>query len=228
MAFSVHEFNTSFLLLTFLPYHMIPIFLNLLEIRPEELTPTFKVLYPYKRSLINPPRHPLVHSATTNKLFCSALNQYVLQVCRQQTDHHALLAFWAGVMTEALTSMLESSRSGRRDIERRNHEDILLRFLPVLKDGLGMKKASELVIGCYMLTVVLAKMTALEMKVLDSLMEAVAGAWTQEAISSGIICLSILAQQKNDVRLPKRVTRAVLRLENVMDLLVETAGQHPT
>jgi U3 small nucleolar RNA-associated protein 10 len=131
-------------------------------------------------------------------------------------------------MTEALTGMLESSRSGRRDIERRNHEDVLLRFLPVLKDGLGMKKASELVIGCYMLTVVLAKMTALEMKVLDSLMDAVAASWTRESISSGIICLSILAQQKNDVRLPKRVTRAVLRLENVMDHLVETAGQHPT
>jgi U3 small nucleolar RNA-associated protein 10 len=205
---------------------MIPIFLNLLEIIPEELSPTFKVLYPYKRSLINPPRHPLVHSATTNKSFCSALNQYVLQVCRQQAGHHALLAFWAGVMTEALAGMLESSRSGRRDIERRNHEDILLRFLPVLKDGLGMKKASELVIGCYMLTVVLAKMTALEIKVLDSLMDAVVVSWNHESIASGIICLSILAQQKNDIRLPKRVTRAVLRLENVMGLLVETAGQH--
>lgn len=201
-------------------------FLNLLAILPEDLTQTFKVLYPYKRSLINPPRHPLVHSATTNQAFCSALNRYVLQVCKQQAHYHGLLAFWAGIMTEAVAGMLENVRAGRRGIEKKNHEDILLRFLPVLNDGLSMKKAPELVIGCYMIAVVFATKAALQDNVLDSMMEAVVGSWTQETLSSGIVCLSVLAQHKEDAKLPKKVVRSVLRLDNPVGLLAEVKAQH--
>ncbi|KAL1988316.1 hypothetical protein VTN96DRAFT_9999 [Rasamsonia emersonii] len=224
--FRVHEYNTAFLLFTFLPYHSTPVFLNLLAILPEDLTSTFKVLYPYKRSLINPPRHPLVHSATTNQAFCSALNRYVLQVCKQHAHYHGLLAFWAGIMTEAVAGMLDNARSGRRGIEKKNHEDILLRFLPVLNDGLSMKKAPELVIGCYMIAVVFATKAALQDNVIDSMMEAVVGSWTQETLSSGIVCLSVLAQHKEDVTLPKKVVRSVLRLENPVGLLAEVKAQH--
>ncbi|KAL1962182.1 hypothetical protein VTN77DRAFT_528 [Rasamsonia byssochlamydoides] len=224
--FRVHEYNTAFLLLTFLPYHSTPVFLNLLAILPEDLTPTFKVLYPYKRSLINPPRHPLVHSAATNQAFCSALNRYVLEVSKQHAHYHGLLAFWAGIMTEAVSGMLDSARSGRRGVEMQKHEDILLRFLPVLNDGFALKKVPELVIGCYMLAVVFATKAALQDNVLDTLMEAVVGSWTQETMSSGIVCLAVLAQHKEDVKLPKKVLRSVLRLENPVGLLAEVKAQH--
>lgn len=216
------------MLLTFLPYHTTPLFLNLLSILPNDLTPTFKVLYPYKAGLVNPPRHPLVHSATTNKAFFSALNDYTLKVCRQQAHSHTLISFWAGIITEALAAMLDATRSGRREAEKQKHEDIIIRVLPVLSTAFTMKKVSELIISCYMISVVLAQKAILAEDVLDGLMESVVTSWTEETISSGLICLSVLAQQKSSVGLPKRVFKAIVRLENPMRQLSEASAQYQT
>lgn len=202
-------------------------FVNLLSILPENLTPTFKVFNPYKRSLINPPRHPIVHSATTNKQFFEALNNYVLQASRQHAHHHALLAFWSGIMTEAVARMLESARSGRREAEKVKHEDILLRVLPVLNDAFTMKSVSELLIGGYMISVVLAQKANLSNEVLDGLMEAIVGSWTDETTSPGLVCVAILAQQKPDATIPKRVFKAVHRLEKPLKQLSEVAERYP-
>ncbi|KAJ5781893.1 uncharacterized protein N7518_010376 [Penicillium psychrosexuale] len=226
--FRIHEFNTTAVLLTFLPYHTTPLFLNLLSILPETLTPAFKVLIPYKNGLINPPRHPLVHSAATNKPFFSELNEYVLKVCRQQAQSHALLAFWAGIVTEAVATMLDGARSGRREAEKQKHEDILLRILPVLSNAFTMKNVSELIVGCYMICVVLAQKAFLSNEVIDGLMESVVGSWTEDTKISGLICLSVLAQQKPAVTIPKRVFKGILRLENPIAQLSEIAPQYQT
>ncbi|KXG53254.1 uncharacterized protein PGRI_003040 [Penicillium griseofulvum] len=226
--FRIHEFNTTAVLFTFLPYHTTPLFLNLLSILPETLTPTFKVLTPYKNGLINPPRHPLVHSAATNKPFFSELNEYVLKVCRQQAQSHALLAFWAGIVTEAVATMLDGARAGRRETEKQKHEDILLRVLPVLSNAFTMKKVSELIVGCYMICVVLAQKAFLSSEVSDGLMESVVGSWTEDTKLSGLICLSVLAQQKPDFTIPKKVFKGILRLENPIGQLSEIASQYQT
>ncbi|PYH84264.1 SSU processome component Utp10 [Aspergillus uvarum CBS 121591] len=226
--FRVHEYNTEFTLLTFLPYYTTPLFLRLLSILPEDLTPTFKILNPYKKSNINPPRHPLLHSAATNKLFFAAINRYTLQVSKQRAHHHALLTFWAGMITEAVAGMLDAGRSGQRDLEKQKHEDVILKVLPVLNDGLGLKDVSELVIGCYMVCVVLANKASLNEEFLDSLMEAVAGSWTEETRESGLVCLSVLAQAKPDMTIPKRAFKAVLRLEDPVQRLTELSTQYKT
>ena len=220
--------NTTSVILTFLPYHTTPLFLKMLSILPRDLTSTFKVLYPYKQNLINPPRHPILHSAATNKQFFSSLSNYVLKVSRQRAHHHALLAFWAGIATEAVAMMVESTRSGRQETEKAKHEDILLQVLPVLNEIFAMKKVSELVIGGYMVSVVLAQKLALEDKVTDGLMEAVVGSWTDETILSGFICLSVLARKKSNVKLPKKVFKAILRLESPVRLLSDIAVEYRT
>lgn len=130
-------------------------------------------------------------------------------------------------MTEAVAAMLDNARSGRREVERQKHEDILLRFLPVLNEGFAIKKVPELVIGCYMLSVVLAQKAALEDKVLDGLMEAVVGSWTKETTNCGLICLSVLAQQKGELKLPKKVVKAIVRLDDAIDKCLEIAAQYP-
>ncbi|KAJ5593889.1 uncharacterized protein N7459_000097 [Penicillium hispanicum] len=226
--FRIHEYNTACVLLTFLPYHTTPLFLNLLSILPTDLTPTFKVLYPYKNGLINPPRHPLVHSATTNKNFFSAMNEYVLNACRQQAQSHILLSFWAGITTEAVAAMLDNARSGRRELEKQNHEEILFRVLAVLNRAFAMKKIPELIISCYMISVVLAQKAALTDKVIDGLMESVVGSWTEETLSSGLICLAVLAQQKPTTALPKKVFKGIIRLENPIEKLSEVTAQCQT
>ncbi|KAL5044710.1 U3 small nucleolar RNA-associated protein 10, partial [Aspergillus fruticulosus] len=226
--FRVHEYNTRFTVLTFLPYYSTPLFLNLLAILPEDLPPALKVLIPYKRSAINPVRQALVHNAISNRELITTLNNYVLQVSRQRAHHHALLSFWAGIITEGVAGMLDSSRSGRRSVEKQKHDDIILQILPVLNDGLAMKDVSELVIGCYMVCVVLAQKAELQDRVLDGLMEAVAGSWTEETMSSGLICIAVLAQQKPEPVLPKRVFKAVLRLDDPLKQLAEISAEYKT
>ncbi|KAJ5138303.1 uncharacterized protein N7515_003151 [Penicillium bovifimosum] len=226
--FRIHEFNTTAVLLTFLPYHTTPLFLNLLSILPEGLPTTFKVLKPYQNGLINPPRHPLVHSAATNKAFFAELNQYVLQVCRQEAQSHALLAFWAGVVTEAVATMLDGARSGRRETEKRKHEDILLRVLPVLSAAFTMKKASELIVGSYMICVVLAQKAFLSDDVINGVMESVVGSWTEDTKTSGLICLSVLSQHKPTVTIPRKVFKGILRLKNPISQLSEIAAEYQT
>ncbi|KAJ5918008.1 U3 small nucleolar RNA-associated protein 10 [Penicillium verhagenii] len=226
--FRSHEYNTTFMVMTFLPYHTTPLFLNLLSILPSDLTPTLKMLYPYKTGLINPPRHPIVHTATTNKSFFSALNNYVLKACQQGAQSHALLSFWAGITTEAVAGMLDGARSGRREVEQQKHEDIIIRVLPVLSGAFALKKVSELIISCYMISVVLAQKASLSDDVLDGLMETVVSSWTEETLSSGLICLSVLAQQKPTVSLPKKVFKALIRLERPMHQLSEVATQYNT
>ncbi|KAJ5623539.1 hypothetical protein N7490_012144 [Penicillium lividum] len=226
--FRSHEYNSTYMVLTFLPYHTTPLFLNLLSILPNDLTPTLKVLYPYKTGLINPPRHPIVHSATTNKPFFSAFNNYVLKVCQQGAQSHSLLSFWAGITTEAVAGMLDGARSGRREVEKQKHEDIIIRVLPILSSGFALKKVSELIIGCYMISVVLAQKASLADDVLDGLMETVVTSWKEETLSSGLICLSVLAQQKPTATLPKKVFKALIRLDRPMQQLSEVATQYNT
>ncbi|KAL4875043.1 hypothetical protein BJY04DRAFT_233091 [Aspergillus karnatakaensis] len=226
--FRVHEYNTEFTILTFLPYYPTPLFLNLLAILPEDLPPAFRVLIPYKRSAINPVRQALVQSAIANHSIVTAISNHVLQVSQQRAHHHALLSFWAGIITEGVAGMLDSSRSGRRSVEKQNHDDIILRTLSVLNDGLAMKDVSELVIGCYMVCVVLAQKADLQDRVLDGLMEAVADSWTEETLNPGLICVSVLAQQKPEAALPKRVFKALLRLEDPLKHLSEISAEYKT
>ena len=124
--------------------------------------------------------------------------------------------------------MLDAARTGRRDVEKERHEDIILRVLPVLNDGLAMKNVSELVIGCYMISVVLAQKAALQNEVLDGLMEAVVSSWTSETASSGLICVAVLAQQKPDATITKKVFKAILRLDHAITQLSEIATQYRT
>ncbi|KAL4932043.1 snoRNA-binding rRNA-processing protein UTP10 [Aspergillus undulatus] len=226
--FRVHEYNTQFTILTFLPYYSTPLFLNLLAILPEDLPSTFKVLIPYKRSAINPVRQAIVQSAISNRDMITTLNNHVLQVSQQRAHHHALLSFWAGMITEGVAGSLDSSRSGRRNIEKQKHDNIILQILPVLNDGLALKDVSELVIGCYMVCVVLAQKAELQERVLDGLMEAVAGSWTEETLNSGLICIAVLAQQKSEPVLPKPVFKAIFRLDNPLKQLAEISAEYKT
>lgn len=201
-------------------------FVNLLDILPDDLTPTFNFLQPYKENRTNPPMEAIVRTAAKTPSFSSALNNYTLKVSKQRAHYHGLLAFWSGVMTQACSEMLVAGRAGRRDVEKKNHEDILIRLLPVLNDGLALKKISELVIGCYMIIVVFVTKAALTEDVLDTLMTAVAGSWTQETINSAAVTLAVLAEQKTNPTLPKKVVRSITKLDNPIALLADVASQH--
>lgn len=200
--------------------------MNLLAILPDTLAPTFKGLQPYKQDAISLPRRAIVHTAIKNQVFNHEFNRYVVQVARQHGAYHGLIAFWAVIATEALRGILDNVRSGRRGVENRKQEDEFNKLLPTLNDGLSLKNVPELVVGCYMLIVVFATKTQLEPHVLDTLMEAVVDSWTPESTLSGLVCVSVLAQRKDKIGLPRRVFRAILKLENIFDFLKEATDQY--
>jgi U3 small nucleolar RNA-associated protein 10 len=166
-----------------------------------------------------------VHTATNNPAFASLLNTYVLSISNKRQHYPALLSFWAGVMTEAVGGMLEKSRSGRQGVQMQNEQDVILRLLPTLNEGLAMKKVPELRIGCYMLLSIMASKGGLEDKLLNVIMEAVVLGWTSSTFMPGLVCLSILAQHRSAKQITKRLTKELLKVPGLPDLLVEISTQ---
>jgi U3 small nucleolar RNA-associated protein 10 len=170
-------------------------------------------------------RHAIVQAATNNTSFASILNTYVLRISKARQHHHALLAFWAGIMVEATSGMLDKSRSGRKGVQQQNEQDVILRLLPTLNEGLAMKKVPDLRIGCYALLTIIASKGGLDDKLLSAMMEAVVLGWTTETITPGLVCLSVLVQHRGGKQLTKRVTRELLKVQNLPSLLVELSKQ---
>lgn len=221
----VHEKNTQHLVLSFLPYHAAPVFPTLLSILPQQMPQTLKFLHPYVQSLVSPPRHAVVYTASSNRPFFAALNAYVLKCCRLSYQYSTLISFWSSVATEATAAMLDQARSARRESQKKNQEDVVHFVLPVLNDGLSLERVSELRVGCYMVLTVLASKADLEDGVITAFMEAVTSDWTQTS-HAGLICLSVLAQQRQNPKLHKRVFKAVIALETLEDDLMTLQRQY--
>jgi U3 small nucleolar RNA-associated protein 10 len=136
-----------------------------------------------------------------------------------------MLGFWAGVITEATNGMLDKARSGRRGVQQQNEHDVILRLLPVLNEGLAMKKVEGLRLGCYMILSVLASKGGLDDKLLMAMMEAVVLGWTSDCTTPGLFCLSVLAHHRNTIQLPKRLTKELLKIEDLPSRLVEISKQ---
>ncbi|KAL3425575.1 ssu processome component [Phlyctema vagabunda] len=223
--FRIHEYNTSFVLSTFLPYHTLPIFTALLSILPPNIPQEYRFLQPYIRSLTLPARHAIVQAAISNHSFTATFNSYVIGICKVRHHYQALLAFWAGIMTEATSGMLDKSRSGRKGVQQQNEQDVIMRLIPTLNEGLAMKKVPDLRIGCYMLLAILASKGGLEDKILTSMMEAVVLGWTTETTLPGTVCLAVLSQQRNAKQLTKRLTKELLKIPNLPTLLIDLSKQ---
>jgi U3 small nucleolar RNA-associated protein 10 len=217
----IHEYNTSFLLSTFLPYHTLPIFTTLLSILPSNIPVEYSFLTPYIRSLTAPQRRAFVNAATNSTVFASTLNTYVIRISKARQHYPALLAFWAGIMTEAISGMLDKARSGRKGVQLQNEQDVIIRLLPTLNEGLAMQKVPDLRIGCYMILSIMASKGGLDDKLLTAMMEALVLGWTAETVRPGLVCLSILAQHRAAKQITRRVTRELLKIPDLSAQLIE-------
>lgn len=216
--FRVHEYNTQALLLTFLPYHAQPIFPTLLSILPDQLPPLLRFLHPYVAALQTPPRHAIVTAASNNPAFFTAFSDYVLEAAKLRYQSALLLGFWASVTAQAVNGMVDATRSGREAVRKQKEEDVLLRVIPTLQKALGVK-VPELYLGSCMIMTILACKASLSEKVLNAMMEAVAGGWTEQTVEDGLTCLAVLAEEKQQLHLPRKVTRAILHQDNALELL---------
>jgi U3 small nucleolar RNA-associated protein 10 len=128
-------------------------------------------------------------------------------------------------MTEATSGMLDKSRSGRKGVQQQKEQDVVLRLLPMLNEGLAMKKIPDLRIGCYMLLSVMASKGGLDDKLLTAMMEAVVLGWTTDTIYPALVCLSVLAQHRGAKQLPGRLTKELLKVENLLTLFVDLSKE---
>ncbi|KAK5685284.1 snoRNA-binding rRNA-processing protein utp10 [Elasticomyces elasticus] len=224
--FRIQDYNTEAVLLTFLPYHTSHIFPSLLSILPDQLPPMFRFLQPYAASLQSPPRHAVLAAAINNQAFFSAFSQYVLRVTRARHHSAVLLGLWASITAQAVNGMVDATKSGREAVRKQREEDLLLRVLPILQSALSIKGVPELYLGACMIMTILATKASLADNVLDAMMEAVAGSWSSQNVEDGLTCLAIMAEEKEHVSLPKRVTRAVLEVEEPTRRLQDLARRH--
>ncbi|KAI1393574.1 uncharacterized protein F4822DRAFT_385072 [Hypoxylon trugodes] len=224
--FRIHEYNTAILISTFLPYHTIPAFVTLLSILPSDLPHVYKFLNPYIQSLTQLPRSILVHQAIHHPEFLSTLSTYTLDACKNQQHYPALISFWGGIVTEAVNGMLDRMRSGRRTIQRSNDQTLLHQIGPTLGDALVMHKVPGLQIACYMVISVFVAKGDLDDAAISALMEQLVAGWTAESLRPGLVCLSILAQYRSAKQMSGKVTRALLKVPNLSDLLVEIGREH--
>ena len=221
--FRLQEYNTEVVLLTFLPYHTSHIFPTLLSILPDQLPSSFRFLQPYKASLQSPPRNAILSAAVANQNFFSAFNTYVLKVATAKHHSAILLGFWASITAQAINGMIDTSRSGRDSIRKQREEDLLLRVLPILQSALSVRDVPELFLGACMIITILATKASLEDKTLDAMIEAVAGSWTEDTLAEGIMCLSVVAEEKQQLVLPITVTKAVLQNDDCFIQLISLA-----
>lgn len=219
--FRVQEYNTEWTLLTFLPYHSSHIFPTLMSILPEQLPATFRFLHPYVASLQSPPRHAILSAAISNQAFFSCFSQYVLKIARAKHHSAVLLGFWASITAQAVNGMIDSTRSGRDSIRKQREEDLLLRVLPVLQSAISIKGVQELYVGSCLIITILATKASLADNALDAMMEAVAGAWTEETETEGLTCLALLAEEKQHISQPPKVTKALIKSPKTLSRLSE-------
>ena len=200
--------------------------MTLLSIVPKKLSPATKFLHPYHESLASPPRHVIAYAATNNVAFFTAWNNYVVKSCRERSLSQRMISYWATTMTEAVTGQLDQAASARREAQRQKEEDVLLRILPVLDKGLAMRSEPDMRVGCYMILSVLASRANLDDKVLIGLIEAVLNGGTKETSHAELICIAVLAQQRDSTDFPPSVYQRLMSIDTLVDDLVTMSERY--
>ncbi|KAK3333590.1 hypothetical protein B0T19DRAFT_369055 [Cercophora scortea] len=224
--FRIHEFNTASLIATFLPYHTIPVFVTLMSILPAQIPKEYVFLDPYIRSLTAPPRAAIVQHATNRPELLSAISQYTLDSCRAKQGYPGLISFWGGVMAEAVNGMLDKMRSGRRSIQMQNDHSLLQQIGPVLSEAMVMKGVPGLQIASYMIVTILAAKGGLDDGALSAFMDQLVHGWTSETFRTGLVCLCIISQHRSAKQLSGRVTKALLKVQDLATTLNEISSDH--
>ncbi|KAH7328498.1 armadillo-type protein [Stachybotrys elegans] len=219
--FRIHEDNTEALLFTFLPYHASPAFATLLSILPKRIPENFRFLAPYIKSTICPPRSILIHQAIHHTELLTAFSGYTIECCKTETQYPALISLWGGLLTEAIGGLLDKGRSGRAAIQAENDQAMLHRLGPIFAESLVMKKVPSLQIASYVALTVYVSKGNLEDIAVTAFMEQTVYGWTKETVRQGLISLSVMAQHRSAKQMSSKVTKALMKVEDVGGLLVE-------
>jgi U3 small nucleolar RNA-associated protein 10 len=130
------------------------------------------------------------------------------------------------VVAQAVEGILAAAQSGIKTVRKQRLEAALLQIIPVLNDALSVKDVPELIIGSCMIVTIMATRVPLGDTVLNGLMEAVALNWSQPTIDARLVCLAVIAQEREARKLPKTVTKKILAMEDLMERLTVISGSY--
>ncbi|KAK8048515.1 armadillo-type protein [Apiospora phragmitis] len=223
--FKIHKYNTVAMITTFLPYHTELFFVKLLTILPTNLPHQYRFLDPYVRTRAALPKAVLVLQATNHSGFLASISEYTLEACRHQQHHAALINLWRDLMTQAVNGMLDKMRSGRRSIQLTNDQDLMHQIGPILSEALVMKAVPEIQVACYTVVYVLAAKGNLQDQAITALMEQLVIGWTSKTVRPGLATLSVLAQYRSSKQLSRKVTKALLDIDDLPKMLDELPSE---
>ena len=230
--FEVGRWNVGELLLCGLCWGEERVWQNVLGVVDEgQLRDEWKWLRGYKAEGRGVPRSVVVHASVNNDGFWRRVNNYAVRLCQEGVEHQGFMRWWGALVVEGTVGRLKAARSGRREVQRQRTEDVLLKLLPVLNDGLAVEKCAEMTITCYTLAMVMAGTELLDDNVLDKMAEAVVQTidYREIELRQTLITLSVLVTNKSWTTFTPRVTRALCfagRLQNVLQLLGELKHEH--
>ena len=138
-----------------------------------------------------------------------------------QYNYPALISFWAGLITEAVSGILDRTRSGRAAVQSENDQALLHRLGPIFAESLVMKKVPSIQIASYMAIAVFVAKGNLEDVAVTAFMEQTVYGWTNDTVRPGLVCLAILAQYRSAKQMSGKVTKALMRVPDIGSLLVE-------
>lgn len=124
-------------------------------------------------------------------------------------------------MTEAVSGILDRTRSGRATIQSENTQALLHRLGPVFAESLVMKKVPSLQIASYMAMAVFVSKGDLEDVAVTAFMQQTVHGWTSETVRPALVCLTIMAQFRSAKQMSGKVTKALMKVPDIGLLLVE-------
>lgn len=124
-------------------------------------------------------------------------------------------------MTEALHGLLDKTRSGRAAVQSDNTQALLHRLGPIFAESLVMKKVPGLQIASYMAMVVFVSKGNLEDGAVTAFMQQTVHGWTNETVRPGLVCLAIMAQFRSAKQMNGKVTKALMKVQDIGPMLVE-------
>lgn len=227
--FRVHVQNVDDLLYTVLPYHETPVWANVLSIVPnDKVVGSWKFVRPYLKTTWNIPRHAVAYAAANNDPFFASLNAYTLETCRQGLSHGALIKFWSSIIVEAVTSRIDQTRSGRKEVQIQRTEDLLHKLLSLLSDSYEITGSVGLTTTCYTISVLLAARAELGDHVLDSLFLEVAHSLVKvdHDLEAAFTAMSIIVMRKQNPLVPRRALDILATTEAFAQTIRSMSKQH--
>ncbi|GAO16916.1 hypothetical protein UVI_02046440 [Ustilaginoidea virens] len=147
--------------------------------------------------------------------------EWLIRRFRKLSHYPAQVIFWGGLMTEAVNGMLDRTRSGRAAVQSDNTQALLHQLGPIFAESLVMKKVPSLQIASYMAMTVFVSKGNLGDVAVTALMQQTVHGWTSDSIRPGLVCLAIMAQFRSAKQMNSKVTKALMKVQNIGTLLVD-------